>query len=315
MQDQILQALHAGQSARALALAQDWVAQAPEQVSPWHWLGLACDAAGQTGAAVTAWTCAQQRLAAQGRAPLPPQSAAVQDWPAMAERAPDARRVVLVWGAPGSAVDRLAAVMEPVRDHFSADRFGDTPPDDGFQDPALVAGLANGALDPAQVAARWWATLPSRGLVEGTVADWLPWWDNVLLHVLRPHLPEATLVIALRDPRDMLLDWLAYGAAAAFAPGSPQAAADWLAICLGQVVTLGEEQLFPHRILRTDAIGHDPAAATAQINQLFNTGLAAPAHLGPPRLPAGHWRQYADMLAEPFATLAPVAMRLGYPAD
>lgn len=315
MQDQILHALQAGQSASALALAQDWVAQAPAQVAPWHWLGLAHDAAGQTEAAVAAWTRMQQQLAAHGRAPLPPQGAAIQDWPALAERAPDARRVVLVWGAPGSAVDRLAAVMEPVHHHFSVDRFSDTPPDDGFQDPALVAGLADGAIDPVRVAARWWAALPGRGLVEGTAADWLPWWDNALLHVLRPHLPEATLVIALRDPRDMLLDWLAYGAAAAFAPGSPQAAADWLATSLGQVVTLDEEQLFPHRILRTDAIGHDPAAATAQINQLFSTSLVAPPHLGPPRLPAGHWRHYAQALAAPFATLAPVARRLGYPAE
>jgi hypothetical protein len=315
MQDQILQALHAGQTARALALAQAWVAQAPDHVAAWHWLGMACDAAGQADAAIDAWTRMQRQLGQQGRAPLPPQSAAGQRWPAMAERAPDARRVVLVWGAPGSAVDRLAAVMEPVHHHFSVDRFGDTPPDDGFQDPSLVAGLADGSIDPAEVAARWWAALPARGLLEGTAADWLQWWDNALLHVLRPYLPEATLVIALRDPRDMLLDWLAYGAAAAFAPDSPQAAADWLAVSLGQVVTLDEEQLFPHRILRTDAIGHDPAAATAQINQLFGTSLAAPPHLGRPRLPAGHWRHYIQALAGPLATLAPMARRLGYPAE
>ncbi len=315
MQDQILQALHAGQSTRALALARDWVVQAPDQAPAWHWLGLAFDADGQAEQAIAAWIGMQQQLAAQGRAPLPPQSAATGDWPAMAERAIDARRVVLVWGAPGSAVDRLAAVMEPVHDHFSVDRFGPAPPQDGFQDPALVEGLTTGAIDAAQVAARWWAALPGRGLVEGTVADWLPWWDNSLLRVLRPHLSEAVLVIALRDPRDMLLDWLAYGAAAAFAPRSAQAAADWLAISLGQVVTLDEEQLFPHRILRTDAIGHDPAAATAQINQLFSTHLAAPPHLGPPRLPAGHWRQYARALAAPLATLAPVTRRLGYPIE
>jgi len=315
MQDQILQALHAGQSARALDLARDWTARGSDQAQAWHWLGLVLDAAGQADEAIAAWTRMQKCLAAQGRAPLPPQSAITQDWPAMAERAADARRVVLVWGAPGSAVDRLAAVMEPVHDHFSADRFGSAPPKDGFQDPALVEGLTRGAMDPAQVAARWWAALPGRGLVEGTVADWLPWWDNSLLRVLRPHLPEAVLVIALRDPRDMLLDWLAYGAAVVFAPRSPQAAADWLATSLGQVVALDEEQLFPHRILRTDAIGHDPAAATAQINQLFSTDLPAPPHLGRPRFPAGHWRQYAQALAAPFATLAPVARRLGYPAE
>ena len=34
--------------------------------------------------------------------------------------------------------------------------------------------------------------------------------------------------------------------------------------------------------------------------------------LGPTRLPPGRWRAYADVLAQPFATLAPVARRLGY---
>ena len=39
-----------------------------------------------------------------------------------------------------------------------------------------------------------------------------------------------------------------------------------------------------------------------------NTSPAVPA-----RLPPGRWRAYADVLAGPFAALAPVAARLGYP--
>jgi hypothetical protein len=41
----------------------------------------------------------------------------------------------------------------------------------------------------------------------------------------------------------------------------------------------------------------------------------APASTGPLRFPAGHWREYAQELAEPFAMLTPVAMRLGYPEN
>ena len=48
-----------------------------------------------------------------------------------------------------------------------------------------------------------------RGIANGQVFDWLLWWDNALLRALRPHLPEALLMVAVRDPRDMLLDWLA----------------------------------------------------------------------------------------------------------
>ena len=41
--------------------------------------------------------------------------------------------------------------------------------------------------------------------------------------------------------------------------------------------------------------------------------MPAPPAVGPPHFPAGHWRHYAKALAEPFALLAPVAKRLGYP--
>jgi hypothetical protein len=33
------------------------------------------------------------------------------------------------------------------------------------------------------------------------------------------------------------------------------------------------------------------------------------------QLPEGHWRHYRTEFAEAFARLAPVAVRLGYPAD
>ena len=69
---------------------------------------------------------------------------------------------------------------------------------------------------------------------------------------LRPHLREAMLMIAVRDPRDMLLEWLAFGTAMPFAMPSPAAAAEWLAIALNQVASLVEDQWFPNRVVRTD---------------------------------------------------------------
>ena len=44
--------------------------------------------------------------------------------------------------------------------------------------------------------------------------------------------------------------------------------------------------------------------------QVPDAGVGA---LGPARFPAGHWRAYAEPLAEAFAVLTPVALRLGYP--
>jgi len=123
------------------------------------------------------------------------------------------------------------------------------------------------------------------------------------------------LLVALRDPRDMLLDWLAFGTSSPpLAMASPLAAATWLAQVLHQIATLHEQDLFPHRLLRLDAILDDPQALATAVSAAIETPLPTPpaAALGPQRFAASHWRAYADALAEPFAMLTPVARRLGY---
>src|SRR3546814_5886074 len=94
---------------------------------------------------------------------------------------------------------------------FRGDRFthGRTPEDllQGFN---LPSQLASGELDPAAVAADWRDRLPARGVANGEVIDWLLWWDNALLPMLRTQLSHVRVLIAVRDPRDMLLDWIAF---------------------------------------------------------------------------------------------------------
>ena len=148
---------------------------------------------------------------------------------------------------------------------------------------------------------------------DGLVVDWLLFWDNQLLRALRPQLPDALLLIALRDPRDMLLDWLAFGAPASpLAIASPLSAAQWLAGVLDQVATLHEQDLQPHRLLRLDAVVDDAAALTTLVGTALGTTLPIPTGKAFPRFPPGHWRGYAEPLAEAFAALTPVARRLGY---
>lgn len=275
-------------------------------------LGLSRDRAGHYPQAVEAWQGMHAELA-PSLAPLPPHSAPRTDWPELAVRPEDPPLILFLWGAPGSGVDRLAWVMRHAGEPFRDDRFGPNPPRDGLQAFSIVAGLADGSIDPARLAEQWRQALPRRGLGQDCF-DWLPWWDNILLTVLRPHLREAMLVLAIRDPRDTLLEWLAF-ADSPFVLPDPQQAADWLAVTLNQVAALHEQQWFPNRVIRTDAIGHDPAAATIQVNQALQASCPVPPTIGPPRLPAGHWRRYAQALAGPFATLAPVAARLGYPLE
>ncbi len=286
-----------------------------------QWLAMALDRAGAVGRAAALWIEGNAEVAGE-RLPLPPMSgpeAIAALPPIAAATASDAAgadtvRAAFLVGVPGSLVERLAAALLGTVEAFRADRFGASPPDDALQNYHTPGRLASGETTPADVAASWLAALPARGLGHEAV-DWLLWWDNALLAVLRAELPDAALLVALRDPRDMLLDWLAFGAPAPFALASPVAAAGWLAASLDHVATLHEQDLFPHALLRLDDIADDPDALAQALGAALKTTLpVAPAGaFGPPHFAAGHWRAYAVPLEEAFALLAPVAVRLGYP--
>jgi hypothetical protein len=235
------------------------------------------------------------------------------DWPELAPVAEGATPLAFLFGPPGSGVERVALMLKASLPAFRDDRYTPRPPADPLQKFSTIASLQEGA-DPADVVAQWRAALPQRGVANGEVIDWLLYWDNVLLQALRPHLPEATLLLVVRDPRDMLLDWLAFGASLPLALASPTAAAQWLASVLHQLAALHELDLFPHQLLRMDEAVNDPQALATLVGSTIGLELAPPpaGALGALRFPAGHWRVYAEALAEPFALLTPVARRLGY---
>jgi tetratricopeptide (TPR) repeat protein len=275
-------------------------------------LAIAQDRAGRPEAAVSTWIGLHAQAAPQ-RLPPPPTGAPRGEWPELAPRPEEARPAALLWGAPGSGVERLAGLLRLHLPAFRGDRFGPQPPRDPLQSFKTTPALQDGTLDPAHLVASWRQALPARGIDDGQLIDWLPWWDNSLLLALRPYLPEGQLLVALRDPRDMLLDWLAFGEQTPFAMPSPLAAAGWLAAMLHQVAALDEQSLYPHRLLRLDEAINDPQQLSDLLGAAINTALPPPPAVPPaPAFPAGHWRTYAQALAEPFALLAPVARRLGY---
>ncbi len=279
------------------------------------WRALAQDRAGQYRVALANWV--ELHDDAQARSlPLPQPTALRAQWPARAEIAKDAPAVAFLAGAPGSGVERLAQVLGGTVPAFRADRFGTgTAPEDLLQNFNLMTLLASGEVDGASVAQSWREHLSARGLANGEVIDWLLWWDNALLDVLCPELPHADLVIAVRDPRDMLLDWLAFGAPLQLQVVAPMVMAGWLASQLEHVATLHEHALFPHTLVRMDGIFEDGAAIAGALGEALRARIAPPPEgvFGAPHFAAGHWRQYAQALAEPFAVLGPIAQRLGYP--
>ena len=300
----------------AIAHVENLLAQADDDAAKRNLrqlLGRTFDAAGQPATAAATWAELHAEVVSQ-RLPLPPTSGKRDAWPERATLDKPAPAVLLLWGAPGSLVERLATTLGGAGAPLRADRFGPQPPADLFQRYLTIDGLDSGSADPAVLVAEWRAALPARGINDGQVFDWLLWWDNAALLALRPHLPEALLMIALRDPRDMLLDWLAFGAPAPFALESPEAGAQWLAKVLGQVADLHEQDLFPHRLVRLDGIADDPARIAAVLSGALGARLPPVSHerLGPGRFPAGHWRAFAEPLGAAFELLEPVARRLGY---
>jgi len=279
-----------------------------------NWLGIAQDRAGMREQAVTTWSELHAEIAAH-RLPLPEPGLPRSSWPELGDATAEAPAVAFLVGMPGSGVERLADVLSLGVRAFRGDRFGANPPGDLLQNYFTVAKMGSGELEAEAVAQDWRDNLPLRGVSNGEVVDWLLWWDNALLTVLRAHLPQADLLIALRDPRDMLLDWLAFGTPAQFRVASPKAAAGWLAIQLNQIALLHEQALFAHHLLRLDDIVDDGDALAKVLGEALQTPIPPPPPgvLGQPRFPAGHWREYAGALAEPFALLANVARRLGYP--
>ncbi|BDU14985.1 tetratricopeptide repeat protein [Lysobacter auxotrophicus] len=279
-------------------------------------LGRCLDVAGQPDAAAETWAELHAEVVDQ-RLPLPEISRATPRLPELAPLPDPAAAVLLLWGAPGSLVEHLAITLNQAGAPLRTDRFGNQPPNDPLQRYTTVPGLIDGSLDPAYMVQLWRAALPSRGIQDGNVFDWLLWWDNALLLGLRQHLPEAVLMIALRDPRDMLLDWLAHGSPVPFALPSPDAGARWLAATLSQVADLHEQDLFPHRVIKLDDIAQDATGLAQAIADALQIRVAVPPQesLGPVRFEAGHWRHFREALGDAFDLLTPVAQRLGYPAE
>lgn len=283
------------------------------------WLAMLEDAAGRTAAAAARWE-ALAMLRTSRQLPLPPvskppQEVAAGDWPQWSARGEAGEPVqsLFLWGPPGSCAEQVADLLSGVQG-FRADRMTPRSPGDVFQRFASVPGLSNNELDPALSAQGWREGLAARGIQDQRVIEWLVWWDNALLRVLRPHVERAGLLFVVRDPRDMLLQWAAYGSPMQIGLPSYQQAAWWLDLVLNQLADLLQQQLYRASLVRIDGCEGDANALAGVLSEALGAPLQGSSRaLRHPFLPAGHWRRYAEVLAGPFAQLTPVAMRLGYP--
>lgn len=282
-----------------------------------NWLARAQDHAGLPAEAAANWIAIAARHAPSSRplpplGPLAPPSEPGLPPTSTANHQASTADAIFLWGLPGSGVERIAELLS-VFTAFRNDRFGPQPPNDGFQDFSSVENLSTGKLGGALMVQEWLRGLPTRGINDSRVIDWLPWWDNTFLHALRPHMPNGILLVVVRDPRDMLLEWLAFGSPARIGMTSPLHAAQWMAAQIEQILTISRDALYPHALIRIDGMENDPIALTETLKTTTGLQPPIPQQGMPVFFKSGHWRNYAEALAEPFAILTPVAVALGYP--
>ena len=143
--------------------------------------------------------------------------------------------------------------------------------------------------------------------------DWLPYLDARILPALKRALPGARIVQVQCDPRDALLNWLAFGTKAKLLMSDPVAAARWLKTELAhQALAL---ELLPSRSINAEAVLADPQGAQGKALAEFLglpslqpgplTRAAEKSGRGMPMaFEPGHARHYRDALADAFAALA-----------
>ena len=280
------------------------------------YLGRLHDRAGEANEAVRCFAEAQRDARMTLPALIDPQPELAA---ALAEAAgtPSPEAPILLLGTPGSGVERVATLLAAQPGMVVLrDRIGAHARVDDFSQPRIQHYC--GELDDdarAQLRERYQASLRTLGVAPGSIViDWLPRWDAHLLALVRRAMPGTRLLIVDNDPRDALLNWLAFGWAPGFACVDVDAAAQWLKRAR-QHLQLGAELDDPQRLLiAADALIDDPEGSSEAITRFL--GIDAPfrhdaqsaglmlGHGGlPSRFPAGHWQAYREALAGAFARL------------
>ncbi|MGH8116837.1 MAG: tetratricopeptide repeat protein [Rhodanobacteraceae bacterium] len=279
-------------------------------------LGLAFDRLEQWQDAVDAFGRAQ-RLAVKPLPELPllddTASAALQrlaEEPGVADARGSAP--ILLCGLPGSGVGEVAALLSDQPGWFVRHERFDAVPD--FIGAPFDLRLAQ--LDPAALALlarRYRLSLERIGApAGGRIVDWIPVLDARVVPAIRRALPGTRLVIVAREPRDALLDWLAFGGSGGFAMPDPAAGARWQRTAAVHLAAAA--RMLPSLWVDPDVpLAAGDSDARMQL-RAFLRGLElapGPAWRGastgrgglPARFPPGHAAHYHEVLSEAFTAL------------
>ena len=223
---------------------------------------------------------------------------------------------ILLLGTPGSGAERVAALLaDQPQLTVLRDRIGALMRKDDFNEPRFQHYCSD-LNDAERLALRERYLAPLRAAnvpMDRPIVDWLPRWDAHLLALIRRAMPGTRLVLVERDPRDALLNWLAFGWAQGFPCSDVDAAVEWLRRARRHLA-FGSELPEPRRlVVAADALLDDAQRHGGELARFLGMEALKPGAqlatmergLGglPQRFAAGHWQQYGDALAQPFARL------------
>lgn len=285
-------------------------------------LGHAHDRAGRRAEAVQAWRAAQAVHPRAQSYPIPgplPETAT----------APSATVIdapILLWGAPGSGAHLpIELLRRQTMLPLLGDRFGVGPNVriDGFTAPqAWLDDSAHPGAAAGEFARLWRHGAQRYGVPARSVIDWIPFWDARLLAPLHAQLPGARMVAMLRDPRDALLHWLAFGAPGYFRADELDAAAVALAAAYEHLAWTQSQQALPLHLLRYESLIAAPVEPAKALAEFIGLKVALDVSVverlardvagHPWAFAAGRWRDYAQVLEPAFARLTLMAYHFGY---
>jgi tetratricopeptide (TPR) repeat protein len=220
---------------------------------------------------------------------------------------------ILLCGLPGSGVGQVAALLADQPGWFVRRERFEAMPDfiSAPFDARLVQPLDQAAL--AVLARRYRRPLERAKVAETTqVVDWLPVLDARLIPALGRVLPGTRLLIATREPQDMLLDWMAFGWPQGYSMPDPLTGARWLRLAAGHI-DLAAKMLPAYRVDPDALLAKGGGASRRQLGEHLGVAelawgpLARGARRGRGGLPvsftAGHAAHYREVLSEAFAAL------------
>jgi Flp pilus assembly protein TadD len=286
-------------------------------------LGLAADRLGDSDGAVARWLEVHNAMPKQRMPALADPLGQPRELPMPLSKV-EGRPVVFVPYIPGTGAEvLLRALAQGESIAVLTDRLGANGRHDGLsadQRGQIENGLGEGTLHLFR--RRYWRALDRLKLPAARLPlDVLPSLEWVQYAALSGALPQARVLAFVRDPRDTLLHWLAFGTTPARPIGKPELAANYLLRQYQHIDRMRSSAGLAVTVIRAEDFDSDRNALRDRLGEALGVApsslvLDAPQRQVlaglPERLQSGRWRQYAAPLGKAFRLLATAARSFGY---